>query len=46
MSGLTWLHLSDWHQKGDDFDREVVRDRVAGRTGTAIAAEGLFREQT
>ena len=28
MSGLTWLHLSDWHQKGDDFDREVVRDAL------------------
>ncbi|HKQ09500.1 MAG TPA: metallophosphoesterase [Blastocatellia bacterium] len=26
MTGLTWLHLSDWHQKGKDFDREVVRD--------------------
>jgi len=28
MSGFTWLHLSDWHQKGDDFDREVVRDAL------------------
>ena len=26
MAGLTWLHLSDWHQKGRDFDRQVVRD--------------------
>ncbi|MEI7941393.1 MAG: metallophosphoesterase, partial [Verrucomicrobiota bacterium] len=26
MNGLTWLHLSDWHQKGRDFDRSVVRD--------------------
>jgi predicted MPP superfamily phosphohydrolase len=24
MTGLTWLHLSDWHQKGTEFDREVV----------------------
>ncbi len=28
MSGLTWLHLSDWHQKGKDFDRTVVRDAL------------------
>jgi formylglycine-generating enzyme required for sulfatase activity len=21
---VTWLHLSDWHQRGKDFDREVV----------------------
>ncbi len=25
---LTWLHLSDWHQKGKDFDRDVVRDAL------------------
>jgi len=25
---LTWLHLSDWHQKGPDFDRTVVRDKL------------------
>jgi formylglycine-generating enzyme required for sulfatase activity/predicted phosphodiesterase len=25
---LTWLHLSDWHQKGADFDRKVVRDAL------------------
>jgi predicted phosphodiesterase len=25
---LTWLHLSDWHQKGADFDRRVVRDAL------------------
>lgn len=24
MSGITWLHLSDWHQKGEEFDRRVV----------------------
>ncbi|HLP61509.1 MAG TPA: metallophosphoesterase, partial [Candidatus Deferrimicrobium sp.] len=28
MSGLTWLHLSDWHQKGMEFDRKVVRDAL------------------
>jgi predicted phosphodiesterase len=28
MAGLTWLHLSDWHQKGKEFDREVVRDKL------------------
>jgi DNA repair exonuclease SbcCD nuclease subunit len=25
---LTWLHLSDWHQKGKDFNRQVVRDAL------------------
>ena len=28
MNGLTWLHLSDWHQKGRDFDRNVVCDAL------------------
>lgn len=28
MGGLTWLHLSDWHQKGKDFDRHVVRQAL------------------
>lgn len=28
MTGLTWLHLSDWHQKGKDFDQKVVRDNL------------------
>jgi hypothetical protein len=28
MSGITWLHLSDWHQRGQDFDRKVVRDAL------------------
>jgi predicted MPP superfamily phosphohydrolase len=36
MSGLTWLHLSDWHQKDVRFDPKVVRDRlvkdIEGRT--------------
>lgn len=25
---IAWLHLSDWHQEGADFDRKVVRDRL------------------
>jgi predicted phosphodiesterase len=25
---VRWLHLSDWHQKGADFDRTVVRDAL------------------
>ena len=28
MKGITWLHLSDWHQKGEDFGRQVVRDKL------------------
>ena len=28
MSSVTWLHLSDWHQKGTTFDRLVVRDAL------------------
>ena len=28
MRGLTWLHISDWHQKGKEFDRKVVRDAL------------------
>ncbi len=36
MSTLSWLHLSDWHQRGEDFDRQVVRDKlledIQGRT--------------
>ncbi len=28
MAGITWLHLSDWHQRGKEFDRLVVRDAL------------------
>lgn len=28
MEELSWLHLSDWHQKGSNFDRDVVRDAL------------------
>ena len=24
MTEITWIHLSDWHQKGDECDREVI----------------------
>jgi predicted phosphodiesterase len=26
--GLTWLHLSDWHQRREDFNLRVVRDAL------------------
>ena len=28
MSELTWLHLSDYHQNGTDFNRQVVIDAL------------------
>ncbi len=29
MSGLTWLHISDWLSKGEkEFDRQVIRAAV------------------
>ena len=28
MAGITWLHLSDWHQRGKDFDGDVVREAL------------------
>ena len=28
MAGLTWLHLSDWHQAGADFNHNVVLDEL------------------
>ena len=28
MKRISWLHLSDWHQRGPDFDRAVVRDAL------------------
>jgi len=28
MTSVTWLHLSDWHQEGETFDRKVVRDAL------------------
>ena len=26
--GLTWLHISDWHQRSDDFDRKIILDAL------------------
>jgi predicted phosphodiesterase len=26
--GLTWIHVSDWHQKDKEFDRRIVRDAL------------------
>jgi hypothetical protein len=41
MTTLSWLHLSDWHQRGADFDRTVVRDAlvddIRGRVSIAPA---------
>ncbi len=39
MSGLTWLHISDWLRKGEkEFDRQVIRAAligdIVGRTAT------------
>ena len=28
MEGLTWIHLSDWHQKGNERDKQVIRDAL------------------
>ena len=28
MSGFTWLHLSDWHQGDEEFDRQVVLEAL------------------
>nr|VFJ49265.1 MAG: Calcineurin-like phosphoesterase [Candidatus Kentron sp. FM]VFJ62583.1 MAG: Calcineurin-like phosphoesterase [Candidatus Kentron sp. FM]VFK15368.1 MAG: Calcineurin-like phosphoesterase [Candidatus Kentron sp. FM] len=43
MTTLTWLHLSDWHQRVGDFDQRIVRDaliadiRVRERIDPALA---------
>jgi formylglycine-generating enzyme required for sulfatase activity/predicted phosphodiesterase len=41
MAGITWLHLSDWHQAGKDFDRQIVREALLQdiRNRTAISAD-------
>ena len=41
MSKIAWLHLSDWYQKGKEFDRDVVRDALLKdiENRTAIAPE-------
>src|ERR1017187_938694 len=28
MRGISWLHLSDWHQGGPDWDRSVVLEKL------------------
>ncbi|WP_431858869.1 metallophosphoesterase [Azospirillum sp.] len=28
MATISWLHLSDWHQRGPNFDRAVLRDAL------------------
>ncbi|RJF84570.1 metallophosphoesterase [Azospirillum cavernae] len=28
MNHISWLHLSDWHQSGVNFDRKVLRDKL------------------
>lgn len=28
MSKINWIHLSDWHQKDEEFDRKIVRDAL------------------
>lgn len=28
MKKITWLHVSDWHQTGEEFGRKVVRDQL------------------
>ena len=45
MNGLTWLHLSDWHQKGRDFDRNVVRDALIRDLRERIASLLRLRMQ-
>jgi len=45
MSGLTWIHISDWHQKDTRFDPKVVRDRlvkdIEGRTAISPFLEKI-----
>jgi predicted phosphodiesterase len=28
MTHINWLHLSDWHQRGNEFDRKVVAKKM------------------
>lgn len=28
MTTISWIHLSDWHQRGQEFDRKIVRDAL------------------
>jgi len=31
MAAISWLHLSDWHQGGPDWDRSVVLEKLLDR---------------
>jgi formylglycine-generating enzyme required for sulfatase activity/predicted phosphodiesterase len=31
MAGISWLHLSDWHQGRPDYDRSVVLEKLLDR---------------
>jgi len=42
MSGITWIHLSDWHQKGPDFDRKVVRDALIKDLGERTSIDPIL----
>jgi DNA repair exonuclease SbcCD nuclease subunit len=41
MAGLTWIHLSDWHQGSKEFNRKVILDALVDdlRTRTSISAD-------
>jgi hypothetical protein len=48
VSKLAWIHISDWHERGSDFARTVVRDAfitdLAGRASLdpALASVGFL----
>jgi predicted MPP superfamily phosphohydrolase len=44
MPRLCWLHLSDWHQRGEDFDRSVVRDALLDDIRTRDAIDARLSE--
>ncbi len=39
MTGLTWLHLSDWHQGEKDFDRQIVLDALIDDIKNRVAID-------
>lgn len=41
MPKIRWIHFSDWHQQGNDFDRSVVRDALVSdvRRRSEISAD-------
>ena len=46
MTGVTWLHLSDWHQKGKDFDRTFVRDKLIADIKNTLSRQAVRRART